>query len=127
MGSEEKIAYNGLVKLIVNALEEVKGKDITVIDVRERTSITDHMVIATGSSNRQVRALAENVLEQSKHVGIQAIGYEGFDTGEWALLDLGDAIIHVMLPETREFYDLERLWQGAEDHRTQHVLLTADD
>lgn len=106
-----------LVQTAVAALEDIKAQDITVIDVREKTSITDFMVIASGSSNRHVKSLADNVLEKVKAGGAAILGSEGLDSGEWALLDLGDVVVHVMMPSTRQFYDLERLWQGAEQNR----------
>ena len=109
-----------LVKVAVAALEDMKGQDITIIDVRGKTSVTDFMVIASGSSSRQVKSLVENVLEKVKEQGVRPIGSEGLDSGEWALLDLGDIVVHVMLPTARQFYDLERLWQGAEQSRAQH-------
>ncbi|OHC29917.1 MAG: ribosome silencing factor [Pseudomonadales bacterium RIFCSPHIGHO2_02_FULL_60_43] len=108
-----------LVKLAINALEEIKAQDITTIDVRGKTSITDFMLIASGTSSRHVKSLVDNVLEKVKEQGVRPIGTEGMDTGEWALLDLGDIVVHVMLPTARQFYDLERLWQGAEQSRAQ--------
>lgn len=108
-----------LIKVIIAALEEVKAKDIVTIDVRDKTSITDFMIIASGGTARQVRALAENVLEKVKAQGVTPLGSEGLEAGEWALLDLNDAVVHVMQEETREYYDLERLWQGAEQSRAQ--------
>ena len=110
-----------LVKVAVAALEDMKGQDITIIDVRGKTSVTDFMVIASGSSSRQVKSLVDNVLEKVKERGVRPIGSEGLDSGEWALLDLGDIVVHVMLPTARQFYDLERLWQGAEQSRAQHA------
>ncbi len=108
-----------LVKLAIAALEEIKAQDITTIDVRGKTSITDFMLIASGTSSRHVKSLIDNVLEKVKEQGVRPIGTEGMDTGEWALLDLGDIVVHVMLPTARQFYDLERLWQGAEQSRAQ--------
>ena len=109
-----------LVKLVISALEDVKAKDIVTIDVRGKTSITDFMIIASGGSARQVKALAENVIEKAKEKGVRPVGSEGLDGGEWALIDLNDVVVHVMQVETREHYDLERLWQGAEQSRAQH-------
>lgn len=109
-----------LVQVAVAALEDLKAKDITVIDVRGKTSVTDYMVIASGTSGRHVKSLAENVLEKIKEQGVRPLGSEGLDGGEWALLDLGDVVVHVMQVATRQFYDLERLWQGAEQSRAQH-------
>jgi|SRR5699024_2786542 len=108
-----------LVQVIIAALEEVKAKDIVSIDVRDKTSITDFMVIASGASARQVKALADNVLEKVKAQGVKPLGNEGLSAGEWALLDLNDVVVHVMQEETRAYYDLERLWQGAEQNRAQ--------
>ncbi|PKF70382.1 ribosome silencing factor [Pseudomonas fluvialis] len=110
-----------LLQLAIAALEDLKAKDITTIDVRGKTSITDFMVIASGTSGRHVKSLAENVLEKVKEQGVRPVGNEGLDGGEWALLDLGDVVVHVMQEATREFYDLERLWQGAEQSRAQHL------
>ena len=109
-----------LLQLAIAALEDLKAKDITTIDVRGKTSITDFMVIASGTSGRHVKSLAESVLEKVKEQGVRPVGNEGLDGGEWALLDLGDVVVHVMQEATREFYDLERLWQGAEQSRAQH-------
>ena len=106
-------------KLVIAALEDVKAQDIVSINVREKTSVTDFMVIASGTSNRHVKSLVDNVLEKVKEKGVRPLGSEGLDTGEWALLDLGDVVVHVMLPTARQFYDLERLWQGAEQTRAQ--------
>ena len=105
---------------VTAALEEVKAKDIVTIDVRGKTSITDFMIIASGGSARQVKALAENVIDKAKENGVRPVGSEGLDGGEWALIDLNDVVVHVMQVETREHYDLERLWQGAEQSRAQH-------
>ena len=110
-----------LVQLAVAALEDLKGQDITTIDVQGKTSVTDYMIIASGSSTRHVKSLAENVLEKAKEQGVRPLGSEGLDGGEWALLDLGDVVVHVMQVPTRQFYDLERLWQGAEQSRAQHA------
>lgn len=117
--SSKPMPSDELLKLAIAALEEIKGQDIVSINVREKTSITDYMLIATGTSNRHVKSLVENVLEKVKEQGVRPLGSEGLDTGEWALLDLGDVVVHVMLPTTRQFYDLERLWQGAEQSRAQ--------
>jgi ribosome-associated protein len=109
-----------LVKVAVAALEDMKGQDITTIDVRGKTSVTDFMVIASGTSSRHVKSMANEVLEKVKEQGVRPLGNEGLDGGEWALLDLGDVVVHVMQVATRQFYDLERLWQGAEQSRAHH-------
>lgn len=109
-----------LVQLAVATLEDMKAQDITVIDVRGKTSVTDFMVIASGTSSRHVKSMANEVLEKVKEQGVRPIGSEGLEGGEWALLDLGDVVVHAMQTVTRQFYDLERLWQGAEQSRAQH-------
>jgi ribosome-associated protein len=96
--------------IVINALEEVKATNINAIDVRELTGMMDCMVVATGNSNRQVKSLATSVVVDAKKAGYELIGVEGDDTAEWILVDFGDVIVHIMLPVTREFYDLERLW-----------------
>jgi len=116
---KQKMLSADLVKLAIAALEDIKAQDITTIDVRDKTSITDYMVIASGTSSRHVKSLVDNVLEKVKEQGVRPLGSEGLDSGEWALLDLGDIVVHVMLPTARQFYDLERLWQGAEQSRAQ--------
>ncbi len=95
---------------IVTALEDLKANDITVLSVAESSTVTDWMVIASGTSNRHVKALANNVEVEAKKNGFKSIGSEGNDTAEWVLVDFGDVIVHVMLPSTRDFYDLESLW-----------------
>lgn len=105
-----------ILSLVINALEELKAQKITELDVRDMTSMADHMVIASGTSNRHVKALADNVVDAAKEAGHPPIGSEGEDTGEWILVDLGDVIVHLMLPATREFYDLERLWRNPDHH-----------
>ena len=110
-----------LLQVVIAALEELKGQDILTIDVREKTSITDFMVIATGSSSRHVKSLADTVLEKTKEQGVRPIGSEGLDSGEWGLIDLCNVVVHVMQAATRQFYDLVRLWQGAEQSRAQQA------
>ena len=92
------------------ALDEIKAIDVRVLDVRPLTDITDFMIIASGRSNRQVRALADEVVAEATLRGVRPLGIEGFDQGIWVLVDLGDVVVHVMQPATREFYQLERLW-----------------
>jgi ribosome-associated protein len=99
-----------LSELAVEALEEVKGRDIVRLDVRKLTTVTDYMVVASGTSNRHVKALAEAVAAKAKEAGHRPTGVEGEEGGEWVLLDLGDTLVHVMLPRVREFYNLEKLW-----------------
>ncbi len=99
-----------LLEIVIAALEDIKGVDIRVIDVRGLTSITDRMVIASGTSTRHIKALAENVVLEAKRNGFPALGVEGEDTTGWILVDLSDVVVHIMMPETREFYALEKLW-----------------
>lgn len=96
--------------LAIRALEDLKGRDIVALDVRALTGVTDYMVFCTGNSSRQVKALASNVEVEAKQLGVKPLGTEGELAGEWVLVDFGDVIVHVMLAETRAFYDLERLW-----------------
>lgn len=97
-------------QVAIQALEDLKAKDIVSLDVRGHTSVTDFMVIASGTSTRQVAAMAQNVTNAFKEAGIKTLGIEGKNSAEWVLVDAGDVVVHVMLPQTREFYDLERLW-----------------
>lgn len=96
--------------LVVDALEDMKAQNITILDVRGRTSVTDWMIIANGTSNRHVNAVAGNVEEKSKHAGLKPCGSEGRSTSDWVLIDLVDVVVHVMTEQARHFYDLERLW-----------------
>ena len=104
-----------LKEVVVNALENVKAKDVSIIDVRERTSVTDYMVVASGTSNRHVKSLADSVVTEAQENGVRASSVEGASVSDWILVDLGDVVVHVMMPATREFYDLERLWRDAPD------------
>ncbi|NOY74086.1 MAG: ribosome silencing factor [Gammaproteobacteria bacterium] len=97
-------------KLIVSSLEDLKALNIILLDVRDRSSITDYMVIASGTSNRHVRSLADKVVEKVKAAGIQPLGVEGKGESGWVLVDLVDVVVHIMHPEEREFYSLEKLW-----------------
>ena len=97
--------------LVIDALEETKAQDIITINVQSISSITDTMIIASGTSQRHVRSLAQNVVKHVKKHGIQPVGVEGQQNTEWVLVDLGDIVIHVMTTASRQFYDLEHLWQ----------------
>ncbi|MCK5386649.1 MAG: ribosome silencing factor [Gammaproteobacteria bacterium] len=99
-----------LCDLAVEALEDIKGIDIKVLDVVNKSSVTDIMIFASGNTSRQVKALANNVADKAKKAGSPALGIEGDDSNEWVLVDLGDVVVHVMQPSIREFYNLEKLW-----------------
>ncbi|NTV94151.1 MAG: ribosome silencing factor [Thiobacillus sp.] len=106
-----------LTRIAVDALEEIKAKDITVMDVRQMTSLFDAMIVASGDSTRQVKALADNVREKIKEAGGDIIGTEGEKAAEWVLVDAGNVVVHVMHPVTRQYYNLEELWGAARDRR----------
>jgi len=99
-----------LQEVAVAALEDIKARDIEVIDVRPQTSLYDTMVIASADSNRQVKALAGHVRDKLKEAGAPILGVEGEDVGEWVLVDAGDIVVHVMQPAVRAYYNLEELW-----------------
>jgi ribosome-associated protein len=101
-------------RAVVEALEEVKGRDIVVFNVARHASIFERLVIASGDSNRQVNALAASVQERLKALGARIHGVEGRRNGEWVLVDLGDIVVHVMHPAVRSYYNLEELWGGKE-------------
>ncbi|GAB7127191.1 ribosome silencing factor [Amantichitinum ursilacus] len=96
----------------VLALEDIKGKDILVLDTTQLTDLFDCMIVASGDSNRQVRALANNVAVELKAKGFEIVSTEGEESGEWVLVDAGSLVVHVMLPPVRDYYDLEQLWGG---------------
>jgi ribosome-associated protein len=102
---------NQLKDIAYEALDEMKGGDIYVLDVRGKSSVTDFMVIATGNTDRQVKSLAGNVVDKVKEHGVRPLGTEGETQGEWILVDIGDVVVHVMLPRVRDFYNLEKLWE----------------
>lgn len=109
----------GVRDLVVTALEDLKGFDIKVLDVRGMTAMTDWLVLASGSSNRQVSALARKVHDMAKAQGLDMLGMEGEKEGEWVLIDLNDVVVHVMQPRIRDFYQLEKLWsESAEGQRS---------
>lgn len=106
-------------QLITSALEDLKGKDILQLDVRELTDVTDTLIIASGTSGRHSRSLANNVVEELKKHGHRPLGVEGIDAGDWVLVDYGDTVVHVMQKETREFYELEKLWSVKPANRSE--------
>ena len=101
-------------RAVVDALEDVKGRDIVVFNTARQSAFFERVVIASGDSNRQVNALATSVQERLKALGAKIVGVEGRRNGEWVLVDLGDIVVHVMHPAVRSFYNLEELWGGKE-------------
>jgi ribosome-associated protein len=99
-----------LVTLVEQAADDGKAVDMLTLEVSRLTSITDFMVIASGTSDRHVRSIADNVIEQAKAAGVQVLGVEGQEFGEWVLVDLADVVVHIMQPRVRDFYKLENLW-----------------
>jgi len=99
--------------LALDALDDMKAVDVNVLDVRGMTSVMDYMIVASASSARHLKALANVVSEQAKSADMPPLGVEGESGGEWALVDLGDVVVHVMLPQVRDFYQLEKLWSVA--------------
>jgi len=108
--AKPKKGPKSLLQLVASALDGLKAADVQVLDVRHLTTVTDTMVIASGRSDRHVRAIAGAVVEQCKRAGYRPLGVEGERSGEWVLVDLADVVVHVMLPRVREFYSLEKLW-----------------
>ncbi|HLQ25270.1 MAG TPA: ribosome silencing factor [Acidiferrobacterales bacterium] len=104
-------------QLICEILNDAKGQDISVLDVRRLTDITDYMIIASGTSTRHVNAMARKLVDKMRELSYKPLGVEGEDTGEWVLIDFGDVVAHMMHPQTRDFYSLEKLW--AEDMAVQ--------
>lgn len=105
---------NEMKQLVLDALDQLKADNVNVLDVSKRTSVTDYMVIASGTSSRHVKSLADNVISEIKQHGGKPLGIEGGDSSDWVLVDLGEVVVHVMMPATRSFYDLERFWQDDE-------------
>jgi ribosome-associated protein len=108
------VRVSPLQQAVTSALDDMKAVNVRVLDVRALTDIVDTMVIASGNSDRHVRSIAERVVEKAKAAGFRPLGREGERDGEWVLVDLQDVLVHVMLPRVREFYGLERLWDGGE-------------
>jgi len=108
--ARRKTGTNGVAALAAAVLDDMKAQDVRTLDVRHLTSVTDTMIVAAGRSDRHVRAIADALLERCKAAGYPPLGVEGQDSGEWVLVDLGDVIVHVMLPRIREFYNIEGLW-----------------
>ncbi len=115
------IAAENIKDKVVVALDDLKAQDILALDVRGLTSITDYMVIASGTSSRHVKSLASNMIDNLKKAGHRSLGIEGETEGEWVLVDFGDVIVHVMLPQAREFYKLEGLWDIDSEEKREQV------
>ncbi|WP_049721154.1 ribosome silencing factor [Gilvimarinus polysaccharolyticus] len=105
--------------LILEALDDLKARDVTEVDVRGKSDVMDTMIIATGTSSRHIRSMAVHVIEESKKANKAPLGAEGLEGSDWVLVDYGDTVLHVMLPEAREFYDLEKLWSVSPANRTE--------
>lgn len=116
---------SALEKIVVAALEDIKGRDIEVIDTSKLTSLFESIVIACGDSNRQVKALARNVQEKVREAGGEIISTEGEEAGEWVLVDLGDVVVHIMQPAVRGYYNLEELWGGKGPARVRKAAADA--
>lgn len=110
-----------LQKIAVSALEDIKGKNIEILNTAKISSMFDRVIICTGDSNRQVKSLARNVLEKVREAGGEVISIEGEEGGEWVLVDLGDIVVHVMQASVRQFYNLEELWQATPAQRRKAV------
>jgi len=110
MSKAVQLKVSEMSQVVVEALEDVKAIDIRVIDVEGMSNFTDHMIIASGSTTRQVKALANSVVVEAKKAGMNVLGQEGENPGEWILVDLGDVVVHIMVPQVRDFYNLEKLW-----------------
>lgn len=115
-----------LQKIVVSALEDIKGKDIEVINTTKLTSLFDRIVIASGDSNRQVKALARSVEDKVREAGAEIVSVEGEDNGEWVLVDLGDIVVHIMQPAVRRYYNLEELWQVTPAQRRRAAAETGE-
>jgi ribosome-associated protein len=110
MTATNNLSVEQLSKIVIEALENVKANDITILDVTNMSDVADRMIIASGTSNTHLKALANSVVIDCKEAGNAPLSTEGEASSEWVLVDLGDILVHIMLPKTREFYDLERLW-----------------
>jgi ribosome-associated protein len=96
---------------VIEKLEDMKGRDITVLDISKKSSFADYMIICSGNSNRHVKSIAQSIAMECRAEGLEPLGIEGNDVGEWSLVDLGEIIVHVMTESTRDLYQLEQLWE----------------
>jgi ribosome-associated protein len=118
--AQKKLDLEAMKAAVIDALEDIKAFDITVMDVRKLTSLTNYMIVASASSTRQAKAIADNVIVKLKEKGFDIRGTEGGKDGEWVLVDLDDIVVHIMIPATRAYYNLEQLW-GATEGRRSHI------
>ena len=116
---QDELPFEQLQDLVINALEDFKALDIQQIDVSGQSPLTDLFVIASGSSLRHIKSMAENLIVKAKEAGCQPLGVEGDRQSEWVLVDLNDIIVHLMLPQTRAFYNLEKLWEASSQYREE--------
>ena len=119
-------AVETLLRTVQDAVAELKANDVVEIDVRGKTSVCDYMVIASGTSTRHVKAIADEVVRFAKKLDCQPLGVEGESEAEWVLVDLGDVVVHVMLPRVREFYALERLWTVGDEPPQEQPAVETD-
>jgi ribosome-associated protein len=107
---KETLDSEQLLDFALDKVDDMKARDIVKLNVKELSSVTDYFVVCSGNSKRHVQSIAEHVAKEARHAGEEPLGVEGQDVGEWVLVDLGDVIIHVMQDQTRDLYDLEKLW-----------------
>jgi ribosome-associated protein len=117
MTTPQKFDLEAMKDAIIDALEDIKAFDISVMDVRKLTSLTNYMIVASASSTRQAKAISDNVIVKLKEKGFDIRGTEGGKDGEWVLVDLDDIVVHIMIPATRAYYNLEQLWGSVEGRR----------
>ena len=116
--NQDELSFDQLQELVLDALEDFKAIDIQQIDVRGQNPLTDLFVVASGSSLRHIKSMADNLILKAKEAGNPPIGIEGDRQSEWVLVDLNDIIVHLMLPQTRAFYNLEKLWEASSQQRS---------
>lgn len=116
-----------LLREVQAELEDAKGEHIRVLNVESLTPMTEHMIFVTGTSSRHVKALANNLVMHCKQNGVQPLGVEGLDQGEWVLVDLVSVVVHIMQPDARAFYQLEKLWDVRTRPPEEELSVSADD
>jgi len=119
--NSDDLSFEQLRELVIKALEDFKAIDIQSIDVSQQNPLTELFVVASGNSTRHVKSMAENLIMRVKAAGCQPLGVEGAEQGDWVLVDLNDVIVHLMLPQTRAFYNLEKLWQVSSEQRSNAI------